>query len=76
MVLAILAYFMVVPRRRYQRPPSTDNDDEGGEPLDDGLPDLDLPPASRAPSMTGNPTTIVGLLPRVVLLRRSSRSGS
>jgi hypothetical protein len=48
-VLAILAYFMVVPRRRFQRPPSSDNDDEGGEPLDDGLPDLDLPPGITRP---------------------------
>ena len=26
-----------------------DNDDEGGEPLDDGLPDLDLPPGITRP---------------------------
>ncbi|SHI66730.1 hypothetical protein SAMN02745146_1334 [Hymenobacter daecheongensis DSM 21074] len=48
-VFAILAYFMVMPRRRYQRPPYPDNDDEGGEPLDDGLPDLDLPPGITRP---------------------------
>ncbi|MBC6990767.1 MULTISPECIES: hypothetical protein [Hymenobacter] len=48
-VLAILAYFMVIPRRRFQRPPYPDNDDDGGEPLDDGLPDLDLPPGITRP---------------------------
>ncbi|QIX60982.1 hypothetical protein FY528_10280 [Hymenobacter lutimineralis] len=49
LVLAILAYFVVMPRRRYHRPPSTDGDDEGGEPLGDGLPDLDLPPGITRP---------------------------
>lgn len=48
-VLGILAYFMVMPRRRFQRPPFPDNDDDGGEPLDDGLPDLDLPPGISRP---------------------------
>ncbi|KAA9338563.1 hypothetical protein F0P96_06955 [Hymenobacter busanensis] len=48
-VLTILAYFMVMPRRKYSRPPSADNDDDGGEPLDDGLPDLDLPPGISRP---------------------------
>ncbi|AYA38546.1 hypothetical protein D3Y59_16730 [Hymenobacter oligotrophus] len=48
-VLTLLAYFMVMPRRTATRPPSADNDDEGGEPLDDGLPDLDLPPGISRP---------------------------
>ncbi|TGD81253.1 hypothetical protein [Hymenobacter wooponensis] len=48
-VLAILVYFLLSPRRRFRQPPSPDNDDEGGEPLDDGLPDLDLPPGITRP---------------------------
>lgn len=48
-VLSILAYFMVVPRPTARRPPATDSDDDGGEPLDDGLPDLDLPPGISRP---------------------------
>ncbi|KUG06572.1 hypothetical protein [Solirubrum puertoriconensis] len=48
-VLTLLAYFMVMPRRTATRPPSADNDDDGGEPLDDGLPDLDLPPGISRP---------------------------
>lgn len=48
-VLTILAYFMVMPRRISSSPPSADSDDEGGEPLDDGLPDLDLPPGISRP---------------------------
>ncbi|WP_345222091.1 hypothetical protein [Hymenobacter koreensis] len=40
---------MVIPRRLHSRPPSADNDDDGGEPLDDGLPDLDLPPGISRP---------------------------
>ncbi|MCC2548433.1 hypothetical protein LJY25_18445 [Hymenobacter sp. BT175] len=48
-VLFILVYFLLMPRRRYLRPPAPDNDDDGGEPLDDGLPDLDLPPGISRP---------------------------
>ncbi|MCC3157601.1 hypothetical protein LJ737_10150 [Hymenobacter sp. 15J16-1T3B] len=48
-VLTILAYFMVMPRPTPSRPPTSDNDDDGGEPLDDGLPDLDLPPGISRP---------------------------
>jgi hypothetical protein len=48
-VLAILVYFLLSPRRRFRHPPSPDNDDDGGEPLDDGLPDLDLPPGISRP---------------------------
>jgi hypothetical protein len=48
-VLAMLAYFAVIPRRRFQQPPSGDNDDDGGEPLEDDLPDLDLPPGISLP---------------------------
>ncbi|MBC6613089.1 MULTISPECIES: hypothetical protein [Hymenobacter] len=49
LVFAVLAYFLVMPKRRFLRPPYPDNDDEGGEPLDDGLPDLDLPPGITRP---------------------------
>ena len=48
-VLAMLAYFAVIPRKRFQRPSSGDNDDDGGEPLQDDLPDLDLPPGISLP---------------------------
>jgi|GEM_PF-894155 len=48
-VFAIFAYFMVTPRRRSSQPPFPDSDDDGGEPLDDGLPDLDLPPGITRP---------------------------
>jgi hypothetical protein len=47
--LALAIYFAVIPRRRFPSPPHPDNDDEGGEPLDDGLPDLDLPPGITRP---------------------------
>lgn len=49
LVLAIAVYFLVAPRRRFPNPPHPDNDDDGGEPLDDGLPDLDLPPGISRP---------------------------
>lgn len=49
LVLAIAVYFLVAPRRRSPNPPHPDNDDDGGEPLDDGLPDLDLPPGISRP---------------------------
>ncbi|MBT9391888.1 hypothetical protein KLP40_01825 [Hymenobacter sp. NST-14] len=39
----------VLPRHRSRQPPAPDNDDEGGEPLDDGLPDFDLPPGISRP---------------------------
>ena len=48
-VLAMLVYFAVMPRKRFQHPPSGDNDDDGGEPQEDGLPDLDLPPGISLP---------------------------
>ncbi|KAA9333689.1 hypothetical protein [Adhaeribacter soli] len=48
-VLAMLVYFAVIPRKRYQLPPSGDSDDDGGEPLEDDLPDLDLPPGISLP---------------------------
>lgn len=47
LVFAILLYFMVMPRRNTRKPPQ--GDDEGGEPLRDGLPDLDLPPGISRP---------------------------
>ncbi|MBD2714550.1 hypothetical protein KBK19_05850 [Microvirga sp. STR05] len=49
LLLAIAVYFVVIPRRRFPSPPQPDNDDDGGEPLDDGLPDLDLPPGITRP---------------------------
>jgi hypothetical protein len=48
-VLMIVAYFMVMPKRRYKNPPSEGNDDDGGEPVDHDLPDLDLPPGISLP---------------------------
>jgi len=48
-VLMIVAYFMVRPKRRYKNPPSEGNDDDGGEPIDYDLPDLDLPPGISLP---------------------------
>ena len=48
-LLTILAYYAFAPRKRFNRPPSTDNDDDGGEPLGDDLPDLDLPPGISLP---------------------------
>lgn len=48
-VVAIFSYFMVVKRPTPSRPSATDSDDDGGEPLDDGLPDLDLPPGISRP---------------------------
>jgi len=46
----IVAYFMVMPKRRYKNPPSEGNDDDGGEPIDHDLPDLDLPPGISLPT--------------------------
>ena len=49
-VLTIVAYFMIMPKRRYSPPPSSEgNDDEGGEPVGYDLPDLDLPPGISLP---------------------------
>ncbi|WP_242926765.1 hypothetical protein [Pontibacter vulgaris] len=48
-LLTILAYYAFAPRQHYRRPPSTDSDDDGGEPLGDDLPDLDLPPGISLP---------------------------
>ncbi|UYZ63009.1 hypothetical protein [Hymenobacter weizhouensis] len=48
-VLALVTLLLVLPRRRFRHPPAPDNDDDGGEPLDDGLPDLDLPPGISRP---------------------------
>ncbi|MFC7667123.1 hypothetical protein ACFQT0_06585 [Hymenobacter humi] len=59
---AFFLFMLVLPRRRraVPPPPPSDGDDDGGEPHDPGLPDLDLPPASPAPSTTGSPTTTSG----------------
>ncbi|MDX5395566.1 MAG: hypothetical protein LPK21_05155 [Hymenobacteraceae bacterium] len=38
-----------MPKKQYRKPPSGDNDDDGGEPLGDDLPDLDLPPGITLP---------------------------
>ncbi|MFD2516219.1 hypothetical protein ACFSRY_20275 [Pontibacter locisalis] len=48
-LLTILAYYAFAPRKKFNRPPSTDSDDDGGEPLGDDLPDLDLPPGISLP---------------------------
>ncbi|WP_439881410.1 hypothetical protein ACSX1A_20050 [Pontibacter sp. MBLB2868] len=48
-LLTILAYYAFAPRKNFNRPPSTDSDDDGGEPLGDDLPDLDLPPGISLP---------------------------
>jgi hypothetical protein len=47
LVFAILVYFMVAPKRSARKPPH--NDDDGGEPRYDDLPDLDLPPGITRP---------------------------
>lgn len=48
-LLTILAYYAFAPQKRFRKPPFTDSDDEGGEPLGDDLPDLDLPPGISLP---------------------------
>ena len=47
---AFFLFMMVLPRQRrtVPPPPPTDGDD-GGEPRDPGLPDLDLPPGISRP---------------------------
>ena len=47
--LVFIGLVLVLPRRRMRQPPTPDNDDEGGEPLGDGLPDFDLPPGISRP---------------------------
>ena len=47
--LVFLGVLLVLPRRRMRQPPAPGNDDDGGEPLDDGLPDFDLPPGISRP---------------------------
>ncbi|MBC7447082.1 MAG: hypothetical protein H7330_03395 [Hymenobacteraceae bacterium] len=49
LLLIVLAYFVVLPASRPLPPPTPDNRDDGGEPLDDDLPDLDLPPGISRP---------------------------
>ncbi|GAB2769890.1 hypothetical protein HNQ93_000402 [Hymenobacter luteus] len=48
-VLVFTGLVLVLPRRRFRQPPTPDSDDDGGEPLDDGLPDFDLPPGISRP---------------------------
>jgi hypothetical protein len=48
-LLTILAYYAFAPRKKFRGSSSTDNDDDGGEPLGDDLPDLDLPPGISLP---------------------------
>ncbi|MGI4869585.1 MAG: hypothetical protein ACRYFX_00225 [Janthinobacterium lividum] len=49
-MLAVFAMFSALPkRRRVPPPPPPDGDDGGGEPLEPGLPDLDLPPGISRP---------------------------
>ncbi len=47
--LIFICFLVMMPGRRLRQPPKPDNDDEGGEPLDDGLPDFDLPPGISRP---------------------------
>ena len=50
---AFFLFVLVAPRRRRTLrplpPPPPDTDDEGGELVDPGLPDLDLPPGISLP---------------------------
>lgn len=48
-LLSILAFYAFSPHKKYGTPPSTDSDDDGGEPIGDDLPDLDLPPGISLP---------------------------
>ncbi len=48
-LLTILAYYAFSPQKKQTGPSSTDSDDDGGEPLGDDLPDLDLPPGISLP---------------------------
>jgi hypothetical protein len=48
-LVTLLACYMVVPKKTYRKPPSEDSDDEGGDPMDTDLPDLDLPPGISLP---------------------------
>ncbi|WP_242693112.1 hypothetical protein [Sabulibacter ruber] len=48
-MFALIAFLALAPRKRLSVPPQDDNDDDGGEPLNDGLPDLDLPPGICLP---------------------------
>ncbi|RSK51303.1 hypothetical protein [Hymenobacter rigui] len=47
--LIFAGVLLMLPRRRQRHPPTPDSDDDGGEPLDDGLPDFDLPPGISRP---------------------------
>ncbi len=48
--LIFAAFVLLMPGRRLRQPPAPGNDDDGGgEPLDDGLPDFDLPPGISRP---------------------------
>lgn len=55
MILYSLAMFtfliclVLAPRKKITVPPTDDQDDEGGEPFNNGLPDLDLPPGICLP---------------------------
>ena len=51
-MLAVFTMFTVLPKRGRRvppPPPPSDGDDGGGEPLEPGLPDLDLPPGISRP---------------------------
>lgn len=48
-LLTILAYYAFAPHKHFRKPPFPDSDDDGGEPLGDDLPDLDLPPGISLP---------------------------
>lgn len=53
-VLVIFAYFVLLPPFTPQ-PPQPDNSDDGGEPVIDDLPDLDLPPGITLPTSDWEP---------------------
>ncbi|WP_192823451.1 hypothetical protein [Rufibacter sp. LB8] len=48
-MFALIAFLALAPRKKLTVPPKDDSDDDGGEPLSDGLPDLDLPPGISLP---------------------------
>ena len=53
-LLLILAYFVLLPSYRSQPPRSTSSED-GGEPVPDDVPDLDLPPGISLPTSDWEP---------------------
>jgi len=48
-MFALIAFLALAPRKKMTVPPTDEGDDDGGEPLNNGLPDLDLPPGICLP---------------------------